>query len=91
MLVRLAAQALSHSVAAGIYTHIATKQAFTETAKTTADFIDKMDSLFDMLNSRRLIADKPARFALTADNGTIDRLKELRTWIAGWKFGNVRS
>jgi len=50
MHVKLATQVLSHSVAAGISTHVSTSQLPPE-AQDTSEFVDKMDTLFDSLNS----------------------------------------
>jgi hypothetical protein len=50
MRVRLAAQTLSHSVAAGISTHVSFG-VLPEEAVHTANFIETIDSLFDCLNS----------------------------------------
>jgi hypothetical protein len=52
MRVRLSAQVLSHSVAAGIQTQVACNDIHSVTAKYTAEFVEKMDVLFDLLNSR---------------------------------------
>ena len=65
MRVRLAAQVLSHSVAAGIYTHVALN-AMPETATYTAEFLDKLDGLFDCFNSGNMTNAKQFRRALTA-------------------------
>jgi len=85
MRVNLAAQVLSHSVAAGIKTHVATKQLSSD-ALATSDFIDKMDTVFDLLNSRQVFADKSARCAIMAKNNLIDKLLNLKNWVAEWKF-----
>jgi len=50
MHVHLAAQILSHSVAAGIYTHVALG-AMPAEAAFTAELIDNTDSLFNCLNA----------------------------------------
>ena len=50
MSVPLAAQTLSHSVAAGINEAVATKE-FPPEAAYTADFCERMDQLFDSVNS----------------------------------------
>jgi hypothetical protein len=50
MRVRLATQTFSHSVAAGISTHVSFG-ALPEEAKHTAEFIELIDGLFDCLNS----------------------------------------
>jgi hypothetical protein len=49
MKVKLAVQVLSHSVAAGINTMVLLKKMPKE-ARQTADFIQKMDDMFDILN-----------------------------------------
>jgi hypothetical protein len=52
MRVSLAAQILSHLVAAGMNTLVATNQLNAVTAKNSANFVEKMDVLFDLMNSR---------------------------------------
>lgn len=53
MKVKLASQIFSHSVAVAMYTYIDFK-ALPEEAKCTAEFINKMNTFFDMLNSNTL-------------------------------------
>jgi hypothetical protein len=65
MSVRLAAQVLSHSVAAAIKTCIATNQISLEEATPTATFVEKVDRLFDALNSKYLYSKKPCNRALS--------------------------
>jgi len=77
-------------VAAGINTLICTHQLQPE-AKSTADFIEKVDSLFDMLNSTKPFGEKPARCAITANNDVADQLLRMKDWIGHWKFQGVRS
>jgi hypothetical protein len=91
MRVRLAAQVLSHSVAAGINTLVALNRLNAESAKHTADFVEKMDVLFDLMNSRLCIADKPARCALSSRNDNLNRLQEMKQWISTWQFKGVRN
>ena len=55
MQVNLAAQVLSHSVAAGISTLVVLKQ-LNEDAKYTAQFIEHFDVLFNCFNSRNLMS-----------------------------------
>jgi hypothetical protein len=65
MSVRLAAQVLSHSVAAAIKTSIATNQISLEEATPTATFVEKVDRLFDALNSKYLYSKNPCNRALS--------------------------
>jgi hypothetical protein len=90
MRVRLAAQVLSHSVAAGISMQVATKQ-LPLTAHGTATFVENMDTVFDLLNSRQLTADRPARCAITNRNDHLNRLMMLESWIRGWQFEGAHS
>jgi hypothetical protein len=57
MRVRLAAQIFSHSVAAGMNTHIAFG-ALPSDALPSAEFIANVDGLFDCLNAGRLTSAK---------------------------------
>ncbi len=64
---RLAAQIFSHSVAAGINTHVAFG-ALPPEAIHTAEFIESVDGLFDCLNAGSLKSAKPYYQALYADS-----------------------
>jgi hypothetical protein len=88
--VRLAAQVLSHSVAAGISMQVATGQ-LPPTAKGTAEFAEKVDTVFDMLNSRMHVADKPARWAVSSGNDHVIRLLEAKDWVSTWTFKGAKS
>jgi hypothetical protein len=81
-----AAQILSHSVAAGMNTLVATNQVNAVIAKHTANFVEKMDVLFDLMNSRVCIADKPARCALSNRNDSFNSLQEMKQWIGTWQL-----
>ena len=83
MRVKYAVQVLSHSVAAGIDTHITTNH--------TSDFIEKMDMTFDMLNSTLPFREKPARCAITASNHVASQLLGMKEWICQWQFEDVRT
>jgi len=50
-----------------------------------------MDTLSDLLNSRKLYVDKPARCALTVQGQSMTHLEELDSWIKKWKLCGVRS
>jgi len=77
MCVCLAAQVLSHSVAPDIQITVMTKQLPADAAVTAA-FVEKMDTLFDMLNSRRMQGDRPSRWALSERNKNLNNLLELK-------------
>ena len=90
MRVRVAAQTLSHSVAAAVSMRILTKQ-LPPSAHGTADFVENMDTLFDLLNSRQLVGDKPARCALTDKNDILNQLCVMKEWVSKWQFVGARS
>jgi hypothetical protein len=67
MRVRLAAQIFSHSVAAGISTHVSFG-VLPEEAVHTANFIENVDSLFDCLNSSAIKSAKQFSCPLSVDS-----------------------
>jgi len=77
MRVRLASQVFSHSVAAGIHTHVAFG-ALPEDAVQTAEFIDNIDGLFDCLNAGSLKSPKIYSCALTATSAHWKHLQTCR-------------
>ena len=50
-----------------------------------------MDTLFDLLNSRQLVGDKPARCALTDKNDVLNQLGVMKEWVSKWQFVGVKS
>jgi len=91
MRVRLATQVLSHSVAAaGINTRVLTKELPAE-ATATALFIEKVDTLFDLLHSRSIKADKPSRYAITVGNKNLSNLLLMKDWVKSWEVKGARS
>lgn len=76
MRVKLATQVFSHQVSAAMSLYIIAKLLPSD-ALATCEFFKKIDTLFDMMNSRKLFADKPARCALT-EGETIKYLEEIR-------------
>ena len=76
MRVNLAAQVFSHSMATGSQTRVTTKELPGD-ALHTVMFVEKMDTLFDVLNSRKQLCDKPARCALTANSANFNSLMSL--------------
>ena len=90
MRVCLAAQILSHSMAAALKMRMITNELPHE-ATATADFAENMDKLFDLLNSRQLKGNKPARCAITPKNRNLDNLVHLKDWVSKWEFVGARS
>jgi hypothetical protein len=93
MRVRLATQVFSHSVAASLSTCIEAQLLLPE-AIHTADFVSKMDTLFDILNSRKRYADKKQRCAiinLSTDGSLLKQLTDLQTWVKEWTFIGVKN
>ena len=75
MSVPLAAQVLSHTTAAGIYTLCQLKK-LPEEAETTAMFLDKMDKIFNAMNSQSLKSSQPYGHAMSASTDHVRFLKE---------------
>jgi len=90
MRVCLAAQVFSHAMSAAIKTRVSTNE-LSSNALDTAEFIDKIDDLFDILNSRLLYADKPGRCAITAISNHLMQLQEYCAWVSRWSFVDVTS
>lgn len=66
--VALATQVLSHTTASALRTVVGTGQLKSKTALATADFLDFMNSLFDVLNSRVKWTQNPDSCALSKKN-----------------------
>ena len=83
MSVPLAAQTLSHSEAAGINMAVATN-ALPPEAAYTADFCERMDQLFDSVNSRkkniREMRSKPYKASVTSLSGHVNFWRENTEW-----------
>ncbi|XP_065653052.1 uncharacterized protein LOC136080364 [Hydra vulgaris] len=90
MKVKLATQVFSYQVASALYCYSNTN-LLPLSVLPTARFVERMDTLFDILNSYKLYADKPGRCALTLKGASISQLEELKHWIEKWNFCNVRS
>jgi DNA transposase THAP9 len=85
MRVRLAAQVFSHSVFAGIHTHVALG-AMPAEAIVTANFIGKMDNLFDCFNAGTFCGTKQYRRALTEGSKHWDLLTECKELMSSLKI-----
>ena len=78
--VNLAAQLLSHSVAAGISALVAIGRLEPE-AQNTADFVERFDSLFNCFNSSRLSSGHKYRYAIRESSSHFAFLKECLIWL----------
>lgn len=86
MKVSLATQVLSHSVAAGIRTYVRFKK-LNDSALSTASFVERIDQIFDVLNSRVLKVNHKWKKPLTAKS--VDQFHLLETaceWVSSWRF-----
>jgi hypothetical protein len=91
MKVALATQVMSHSVAAAIRTYVNFNQ-LDQAALPTADFIEKIDKIFDVLNSRTQSAKHKWKKPLTStSNDQFELLDEAVDWIKSWKFRHVNT
>ena len=90
MKVKLATQVFSHQVSSALKVCLE-QQMMSQDASPTADFVEKMDKCFDLMNSRKLFADKPARCALTASGQNLEDLEEMKKWIEKWRFIGVKN
>ena len=80
MRVNLAAQVLSHSVAAGIYT-LADLGKLPAEAKTTAEFVENFDQLFNAMNSKCFKSSQKMRHAFSENSGHTTFLKDSLTFV----------
>ena len=87
---KLATQVFSHQVVAAL-SMCATDKLLLANVLPTEEFVESMDTLFDIMNSRKLYADKLARCALSHNSENMARLSQLKIWILGWKFRDVKS
>lgn len=91
MKVKFATEALSESVSVAMTVMIALGR-MDGTAKSTAEFIEKIDKLFDCLNSKGITAARAGKmdYAITADSGHVEFLQEAIKWIKCWRFHSPR-
>ena len=90
MRVHLAAQVLSHSVAAGINT-MAAFGKLSEGATMTAQFIDNFDKLFNAFNSGSLKSSQPMGHAFSEKSGHKEFLDTMTTFLDEISLANGRS
>ncbi|XP_042143896.1 uncharacterized protein LOC121834216 [Ixodes scapularis] len=90
MKVRFATQVLSDTVSLAMLFMISIG-ALPGTAKSTADFIERMDKLFDCLNSNSSTAvNGKMNYAISANSEHLEFLQEAVKWIASWRFDSPR-
>jgi len=86
MNVKIATQVLSHSVASALRAYIALDKLPTA-ANATADFVERVNCLFDIMNSNKLKTNNKWKRPITLK--TVDQLNELKTftdWASQWRF-----
>ena len=85
MRVKLAAQVLSRTVASAINTYVDLNLSDIA-ARDTADFLNKVDTLFDILNSSTLRSPNKFKRAFCGDNYQIEFLQEMLTFFRHLKL-----
>ena len=80
MRVCLAAHVLSHSVSCGIKTHI-TFNSMPNEALPTANFIEKIDTLFDVFNSTHNHSAKEFQCSLNDERKHLFYLNEMSSYL----------
>ncbi|KAG8180581.1 hypothetical protein JTE90_018200 [Oedothorax gibbosus] len=85
--VKLAAQVLSNAVAAALCLYQSTG-LLDSTVGHTAEFVSKMDKLFDNLNSCTKFSSKPLGGALTDTSGHLEFWQSSAKFIQSWWFQN---
>ena len=90
MRVRLATEVLSHSVAAGIAT-LTRLEKLPPEAKTTADFVEFMDKLFNSFNSSSRKSSKPFGQALSDQTEHLKFLSESYDYLTELKLPNNKT
>ena len=84
MRANLAAQVMSRTVAAGIYTH-SVSGTLPQKAIHTAEFVEKVDSLFDCFNSSSKTHYKSVLSAVSADSCHIAFISKIKDYILSLK------
>lgn len=85
MKVKYAAQILSRTVAAGVYTHAALGYLPNE-AVYTGECIQNIDMLFDAFNSSSMYHYKETCNALTATSSHMTFLDDMKKYLSSWEF-----
>jgi len=86
MNVKLATQVLSHSVASAIRAYIALEKLPTD-ANATADFVERVNRLFDIMNSNKRKTNNKWKRPLTLKSvEQMNELKSFTNWASQWRF-----
>jgi hypothetical protein len=85
MRVNLAAQVLSHTVAAGVFT-LCQLGKLPKEAGTTADFLEQMDQLFNALNSKSIHSKQKFGHALSTSSGHLEFLQTALCFLDDLKL-----
>ncbi|XP_039764303.1 uncharacterized protein LOC120636805 [Pararge aegeria] len=87
MKVKLAAQVLSHSVAAGLFAKVSSNHISPDVV-VTATLISKIDSIFDALNAESPDLKRGKKFSsnLSKSSGHLELFSELKTFFKNVKF-----
>ena len=88
MKVSLATQVLSHSVSSALKTYVRFNQ-IDQSALVTADFVERIDQVFDILNSRCQIDHKWKKPLTVRSHDQFTMLDEAVDWVSSWKFRHV--
>ena len=88
MKVKLASQVFSRSVYVGMLTQVNTNQMTTE-AIPTADFVRKMNDLFDCFNGKKVCHPNAYKRALSDKTIHVEYLNEMVSYIRSWNIGNI--
>lgn len=86
MRVKYATQIFSRTVSAAINTCVATKQIKSNSAKSTSEFLFRLNNIFDTLNSSVLNHSNQYRCALSINKSQPEMyLREALEWISTWR------
>lgn len=88
MKVSLATQLLSHSVSSALKTYVRFNQ-IDQSAMATADFVERIDQVFDVLNSRCHVDHKWKKPLTVRSHDQFKLLDEAVDWLSSWKFRHV--
>ncbi len=60
-------------------------------AKETADFVLKINNLFDCLNSSSRVHEYKFKSALTIDSSLLQYLDEIQEWLSSWEIRSLKT
>ncbi|GLV46415.1 hypothetical protein CBL_20754 [Carabus blaptoides fortunei] len=86
MSAHLATQIFSHKTSSAIKTANTTQALQSSTAMDTAEFLERMNNLVDILNSKHNFTSNPFSCAISNQNNLVEILKSFSTWIESWRI-----